>query len=48
MFETIKGGEKKMFDSLKKGLYFSKMQLLFSKGLSEGKIVPFDNKFYEK
>ena len=37
-----------MFDSLKKGLYFSKMQLLFSKGLSEGKLVPFDNKFYEK
>ena len=37
-----------MFDSLKKGLYFSKMQLLFSKGLSEGKIVPFDNEFYEK
>ena len=28
-----------MFDNLKKGLYFSKMQLLFNKGLAEGKIV---------
>lgn len=37
-----------MFDGLKKGLYFSKMQLLFSEGLTEGKIVPFDNEFYEK
>ena len=37
-----------MFDNLKKGLYFSKMQLLFNKGLAEGKIVPFDDEFYEK
>lgn len=37
-----------MFDNLKKGLYFSKMQLLFSKGIQEGKIVPFDDEFYEK
>ena len=37
-----------MFDNLKKVLYFSKMQLLFNKGLAEGKIVPFDDEFYEK
>lgn len=37
-----------MFGGLKKRLYFSKMQLLFSRGISEGKIVPFDNEFYEK
>lgn len=37
-----------MFDNVKKGLYFSKMQLLFNKGIQEGKIVPFDDEFYEK
>ncbi len=35
-----------MFDGLKKKLYFSKLQLLYSKGISEGKIVPFDESFY--
>ena len=35
-----------MLDSLKKKLYFSKLQLLYSKGISEGKIVPFDEAFY--
>ena len=37
-----------MFDNIKKGLYFSKMQLLIKKGLEDGSIVPFDEKFYEK
>ena len=37
-----------MFDNLKKRLYFYKMKLLFSKGLAEGKIVPFDDEFYKK
>ena len=37
-----------MFDNLKSGLYFSKMQLLFNKGIQEGKIIPFNDQFYEK
>lgn len=37
-----------MFDNLKKTLCFSKMQLLFNKGLAEGQIVPFDDEFYNK
>ena len=37
-----------MFDKLKKELYFSKVQLLFNKGVQEGKIIPFDDEFYEK
>ena len=37
-----------MFDNIKKELYFKKMDLLFRKGLFEGKIVPFDDKFYER
>lgn len=37
-----------MFDNLKKGLYFSKMQLLFNKGIQEGKITIFDEDFYER
>lgn len=36
-----------MFDIIKKRLYFSKMQLLLKKGLEDGSIVPFDEKFYE-
>lgn len=35
-----------MLDSLKKKLYFSKLKLLYSKGIAEGKIVPFDEDFY--
>ena len=35
-----------MLDSLKKKLYFSKLKLLYSKGVAEGKIVPFDEDFY--
>ena len=37
-----------MFDNIKKGLYFSKMALLFNRGIKDGKIVPFDDEFYEK
>ncbi len=37
-----------MFENIKKDLYFSKMQLLFKKGLENGSIVPFDDEFYEK
>lgn len=37
-----------MFENIKKGLYFSKMQILFKKGLEDGSIVPFDNSFYER
>ena len=37
-----------MFDNIKKGLYFSRMQLLMKRGLEDGSIVPFDEKFYEK
>ena len=37
-----------MFDNLKKELYFSKMKLLSVKGIKEGKIIPFDEEFYEK
>lgn len=37
-----------MFENIKKGLYFSKMQLLLKKGLEDGSIVPFDDEFYEK
>ena len=36
-----------MFDSLKKKMYFSKRNLMFKKGLLEGKIVPFDDEFYQ-
>ena len=37
-----------MFDNLKKSLYFSKMQLLFNKGIADKKIIPFDDEFYER
>lgn len=37
-----------MFENIKKGLYFSKMQLLLKKGLKDGNIVPFEDEFYEK
>ena len=37
-----------MFDNIKKKLYFLKMDLLFYKGIKEGKIVPFDEEFYKK
>ena len=37
-----------MFDKIKKELYFKRMELLFSKGIDEGKIVPFDDDFYEQ
>lgn len=37
-----------MFENIKKILNFSKMQLLFKKGLEDGSIVPFDDEFYEK
>ena len=37
-----------MFDNIKKEIYFKKMDLLFHKGLFEEKIVPFDDKFYER
>lgn len=37
-----------MFDNIKKGLYFSKMQLLLKKGVEDGNILPFDEEFYEK
>lgn len=37
-----------MFDNMKKGLYFRKMQLLIKKSVEDGSIVPFDEKFYEK
>lgn len=37
-----------MFDNIKKVLYFNKIQLLLKKGIEDGTIVPFDEKFYEK
>lgn len=37
-----------MINSIKKKLYFLKVQLLSSKGFQEGKIVPFDEDFYSK
>jgi hypothetical protein len=37
-----------MFENVKKNLFFSKMKLLVKKGLENGNIVPFDDKFYEK
>lgn len=37
-----------MLDSIKKRFYFSRMYLLFKKGLENGSIVPFDDEFYEK
>ena len=39
---------KNMFDSLKKNLYYNKMKLLFDKGVSDNKIVPFDDELYDK
>mgnify|MGYP003299039579 CR=1 FL=1 len=37
-----------MFDNIKKELYFFRKEVLFNKGIKEGKIVPFDDCFYEK
>lgn len=37
-----------MFDTLRKRLYFSKLKLLFEKGIEDGSIVPFDEEFYQK
>lgn len=37
-----------MFENIKKGLYFSKLQILFKKGFEDGSIVPFDDSFYER
>ncbi len=31
-----------MLDNIKKGLYFTKMDLLFKKGVEDGDILPFD------
>lgn len=36
-----------MFDSLRKKLYFKKLDILWKKGTIEQKIVPFDEKLYE-
>lgn len=36
-----------MLDKLKRDLYFYKMNILYNKGLSEGKIIPFDEEFYQ-
>lgn len=41
-------GENKMYDDLKKKLYFKKVTLLELWGESHDKIVPFDDEFYEK
>ncbi len=37
-----------MFERLKKELYFSKMELLFTQGVADQKIIPFDDDFYNK
>lgn len=37
-----------MFDNIKKTLYFTELELLFKKALCDGRIVPFDDEFYEK
>ena len=42
------GLNKNMFDSIKNSLYFSRMKLLFYKGIADKKIIPFDDEFYEK
>lgn len=43
-----KKGDFKLFENIKKNLYFSRMQILFKKGINDGNIVPFDDEFYEK
>lgn len=37
-----------MFETLKKEIYLNKLQTLTTKGIKEGKIVPFDDEFYNK
>lgn len=37
-----------MFDTLKKKTYFYKSNLMYKKGILEGKIVPFDDEFYQR
>lgn len=37
-----------MFETLKKEIYLNKLQVLTTKGIKEGKIVPFDDEFYNK
>ena len=37
-----------MFNTIKKKLYFKRLELLYSKGILDKKIVPFDEDFYER
>jgi len=37
-----------VLDRIKSDLYFVKLNLFFNKGLKEGKIVPFDDAFYDQ
>lgn len=37
-----------MFDNLKKKLFFKRFDVLFDKGVREGKITEFDNEIFEK
>lgn len=37
-----------MFETLKKEIYLNKLHISITKGINEGKIVPFDEEFYNK
>lgn len=37
-----------LFDDIKMRLYFIRKEFLYQEGLSDGRIVPFDDEFYEK
>ena len=37
-----------MFSTVRKDLFFKKANLLFYKGIEEGKIIPFDDEFYNE
>ena len=37
-----------MFDNVKNNLYMKKINILYNQGIMDGRIVPFDDAFYEK
>ena len=37
-----------MFEKIKNELYFKRMHLLLKKGINDGNIIPFDDKFYQQ
>ena len=46
--QILKNEVEQYVDKMKKELYFSRMQLLLKKGIEDGSIVPFGEKFYQK